>query len=89
MRALKAVDLFCGAGGTSTGAEASGAARVVCAVNHWQTAVETHSRNFPNAKHINSRIDQVRPGECPDVDLLFASPECTHHSRARGGTVDE
>lgn len=82
---LRAVDLFCGAGGTSQGAEKSGAARVVCAVNHWQVAVDTHSANFPHAKHINSRLDQVNPGECPKIDLLFASPECTHHSNARGG----
>lgn len=84
-RKLRAVDLFCGAGGTSQGAEQSGAAKVVCAVNHWQTAVETHSANFPHARHINSRLDQVNPGECPKIDLLFASPECIHHSRARGG----
>lgn len=82
---LRAADLFCGAGGTSTGAEASGAAKVVFAVNHWKTAVETHSSNFPHAKHVNSRIDQVNPSECGKLDILFASPECTHHSRARGG----
>jgi len=84
-RVLKAVDLFCGAGGTSQGAEQSGAARVITAVNHWQRAVETHSANFPHAKHINSRLDQVNPGESDRPDILFASPECTHHSRARGG----
>ncbi len=84
-RILKAVDLFCGAGGTSQGAEQSGAAKVICAVNHWQRAVETHSANFPDAKHINSRLDQVNPGESDRPDILFASPECTHHSRARGG----
>lgn len=82
---LKAVDLFCGAGGTSQGAEQSGAAKVLCAVNHWQIAVDTHSANFPHTLHINSRIDQVNPGECPKINLLFASPECTHHSNARGG----
>lgn len=82
---LKAADLFCGAGGTSIGAEQSGAAKVRFAVNHWDVAVETHSANFPDAKHVNSRLDQVRPSECPKIDLLFASPECMHHSRARGG----
>ena len=82
---LKAADLFCGAGGTSCGAESTGAARVAFALNHWTTAVETHSRNFPHAKHVNSRLDQTSPGECGKIDLLFASPECTHHSRARGG----
>lgn len=85
MTTLRAADLFCGAGGTSCGAESTGAARVAFALNHWSTAVETHSRNFPHAKHVNSRLDQTSPGECGRIDLLFASPECTHHSRARGG----
>lgn len=66
-RILKAVDLFCGAGGTSQGAEQSGAAKVICAVNHWQRAVDTHSANFPHAQHINSRLDQVNPGECGKI----------------------
>ena len=81
---LRSADLFCGAGGTSQGAEEAGA-KVVFAVNHWDIAVQTHSANFPGAKHVNSRLNLVRPGECPPIDLLFASPECTHHSRARGG----
>jgi DNA (cytosine-5)-methyltransferase 1 len=84
-RQLNCADLFCGAGGTSCGAEMTGGARVRFAVNHWQTAVDTHSANFPDAKHVNSRLDQVNPGECERPDILFASPECTHHSRARGG----
>lgn len=82
---LRAVDLFCGAGGTSQGAKQSGAAKVVCAVNHWNVACQTHSANFPDCRHINSRLDQVNPSECSKIDLLFASPECTGHSRARGG----
>lgn len=85
MRKLNAADLFCGAGGTSQGAEQSGAAKVRFALNHWQTAVDTHSANFPDAKHVNSRLDAVSPSEAERIDLLFASPECTHHSRARGG----
>lgn len=85
MKQLNCADLFCGAGGTSSGAESTGAARVRFAVNHWDIAVKTHSANFPDAKHVNSRLDQVSPSECPRIDLLFASPECTHHSRARGG----
>lgn len=82
---LRAVDLFCGAGGTSAGAEATGQAQVVFAVNHWQTAVSTHSANFPHCHHVNSRLNAVSPSEAGKFNLLFASPECTHHSRARGG----
>lgn len=85
MRKLKAADLFCGAGGTSLGAKQSGAVDVIFALNHWETAVKTHFANFPNAKHVNSRLDQTDPSECDPIDLLFASPSCTHHSRARGG----
>lgn len=91
MRKLIAADLFCGAGGTSQGAEQSGAATVRFAVNHWKIAVDTHSANFPHAQHVNSRLDQCSPSEVDRIDLLFASPECTHHSRARGGrpTTDQ
>lgn len=85
MRKLRAADLFCGAGGTTAGAESSGAVQVQFALNHWQTAVDTHFANFPHAKHVNSRLEQTSPSECDKIDLLFASPECTHHSRARGG----
>lgn len=82
---MKAADLFCGAGGTSAGAEASGEVNLVFALNHWDVAIQTHAANFPNAKHVNSRLDMTHPSECPKIDLLFASPECTHHSNARGG----
>lgn len=82
---LRAADLFCGAGGTSSGAEATGGVRVHYACNHWDKAIGTHSANFPHTKHFHCRIDQVDPRECDKIDLLFASPECTHHSRARGG----
>lgn len=61
MKQLNCADLFCGAGGTSSGAESTGAARVRFAVNHWSVAVQTHSANFPDAKHVNSRLDQVSP----------------------------
>jgi DNA (cytosine-5)-methyltransferase 1 len=82
---LIAADLFCGAGGTTCGAEQSGAAQVRFAVNHWDVAIQTHSANHPHTVHANRRLDQVHPGEAPRMDLLFASPECIHHSRARGG----
>lgn len=87
-RLLKAVDLFCGGGGTTTGAEQSGRVKVVYAVNHWQTAIDTHSRNHPDVQHVCMPIDAIDPRHdqtVPDFDLLLASPECTHHSIARGG----
>ena len=88
MRKLKAADLFCGAGGTTTGAEASGCVDVVLAVNHWHTAIQTHRENHPGTRHICARIDDIDPrhdATIPDLDLILASPECTYHSIARGG----
>ncbi|MFK4589043.1 site-specific DNA-cytosine methylase [Bradyrhizobium diazoefficiens] len=91
-RKILVADLFCGAGGSSTGA-ARALARLglemelVC-VNHWGTALETHQRNHPRARHYCADISQVRPHQVvPEgyLDLLMASPTCTHHSIARGG----
>ncbi|MBN2579133.1 MAG: DNA cytosine methyltransferase [Pirellulales bacterium] len=87
-RKLKAADLFCGGGGFTTGAEQSGRVSVVLAVNHWRTAIDTHSYNHPRTRHICARIDDIDPRHdksIPELDILLASPECTHHSIARGG----
>lgn len=76
-------DLFCGAGGSSLGAQAAGAT-LVMAANHWQTAIEVHQQNFPNADHDCADISQADPRRYPATDILLASPECTNHSQARG-----
>ena len=91
-RTYEVADLFCGAGGSSTGArraieEIGGAMRLV-AVNHWNLAIETHSANHPDATHVVEDVSIVDPEavvESGHLDLLMASPECTYHSRARGG----
>jgi DNA (cytosine-5)-methyltransferase 1 len=60
---------------------------LVC-VNHWGVAIETHKRNHPEARHYVQDIATVRPHLLvPEgyLDLLMASPTCTHHSVARGG----
>lgn len=86
------VDLFCGGGGTSTGlieaAENLKLKLKLIAINCWALAIATHSTNHPSAKHICGRVEQLRPREIVPggrVHLLVASPECTHHSIARGG----
>jgi DNA (cytosine-5)-methyltransferase 1 len=79
---LTVTDLFCGAGGSSIGAEAAGT-ELRMAANHWQLAVETHNTNFPNADHDCADVSQVRPSRYPHTDVLIASPECTNHSQAK------
>jgi DNA (cytosine-5)-methyltransferase 1 len=88
---LKITDLFCGAGGTSTGiiraAHKRGCTADLLAVNHWPTAVRTHELNHPSVRHLCENLDSVDPRKEVDgnLDLLAGSPECTHHSNARGG----
>ncbi|MEX0718666.1 MAG: DNA cytosine methyltransferase [Planctomycetaceae bacterium] len=83
---LKAIDLYCGAGGTTEGAEQLGV-RVHLAVNHWVPAIYTHRSNHRDTEHICATIDAVDPQEFVGrgINFIMASPECTHHSRARGG----
>lgn len=76
-------DLFCGAGGSSLGATGAGA-QLVMAANHWQTAIDVHQANFPDAGHDCADISQADPRRYPRTDILLASPECTNHSQARG-----
>jgi DNA (cytosine-5)-methyltransferase 1 len=58
------------------------------AANHWQLAVDTHNTNHPGADHSCADISQVDPRRFPRTDLLWASPECTNHSQAKGRARD-
>lgn len=80
---LKAIDLFAGAGGFSTGATMAGV-DVVYAANHWQMAVDFHARNHPRAEHQCQDLHQADWSRLPRHDIGLASPACTGHSPARG-----
>ena len=81
---LTLTDLFCGAGGSSTGAIQVPGVTARAASNHWQLAVDTHNTNHPDADHICADLSQIDPRYFPTTDILWASPECTNHSIARG-----
>jgi DNA (cytosine-5)-methyltransferase 1 len=89
---LLVADMFCGAGGTSEGAkraaERHGLEMTLILLNHWSIAVDTQRRHNPNARIFCQDIATLRPRVAVAegyLDLLIASPTCTHHSRARGG----
>ena len=90
-RPIVFLDLYCGAGGFSTGfAEAMkdlGRTFREIAINHWSRAVETMRANHPGVYAMQMDIDAVTPDdiEADVIDHLHASPSCTHHSRAKGG----
>ena len=81
---LTMTDLFCGAGGSSTGAVQVPGVSVKLAANHWDLAIETHNANHPNTDHLQADISQTNPRYVAGTDLLWASPECTNHSKAKG-----
>ena len=92
MKELNTVDLFCGAGGASTGLELALSRLKMChkglAINHWAVAVDTMKRNHPDIDTKQMSIEESVPADLVpggEVDLLWASPSCTHHSRAKGG----
>jgi DNA (cytosine-5)-methyltransferase 1 len=93
------VDLFCGAGGTSTGIHQSNAnAVVVACVNHDAVAIASHKENHPDCAHFTEDIrdfnvvlkiktitDKLRK-DFPGCKInVWASAECTHLSGAAGG----
>jgi DNA (cytosine-5)-methyltransferase 1 len=87
---MRAVDLFCGAGGSSLGAAAAGA-EIVAGFDIWPVAARVYAANFPRARFhlcdlailVESDIRVMRDDLGP-VDLLLASPPCVDHSPARG-----
>ena len=85
-------DLFCGAGGSSSGAKQAiaeiGGEMELVAINHWNIAIATHAANHPTARHLVEDVSLVDPESVVEegrLDLLMASPECKFYSRARGG----
>lgn len=82
------IDLFAGGGGASTGIEQAIGRAVDIAVNHDPEAVSLHTANHPQTRHFCSDVFEVDPLTVTDgqpVGLLWASPDCKHFSKAKGG----
>ena len=82
------VDLFAGGGGASTGIEQAIGRHVDVAVNHDREAISLHTANHPQTRHFCSDVFEVDPLTVTDgqpVGLLWASPDCKHFSKAKGG----
>lgn len=82
------VDLFAGGGGASTGIARALGADPRVAINHNEHAIAMHQANHPDSQHFLCDINEVDPrAACAghEVALLWASPDCRHFSRAKGG----
>jgi DNA (cytosine-5)-methyltransferase 1 len=82
------VDSFAGGGGASTGIEMALGRSPDIAINHDAEALALHRMNHPETLHLPHNVWKVDPvavtGGRP-VGLLWASPDCKHFSKAKGG----
>lgn len=91
---VDALDLFCGFGGSSQGIRRAGIT-LRAAANHNERSIEVHAANFRDADHWRADLVDRKSGDYVDVrDLprarfLWASPSCTHHSRANAKKLYE
>jgi DNA (cytosine-5)-methyltransferase 1 len=72
-------------------------AKVVIGINHDAVAIESHKANHPDTHHFVEDFTELDPHRLvsiieeakrlyPNAKVLFwASAECTHHSKAKGG----
>lgn len=86
------IDGFAGGGGASEGLRMAGV-EVTIAINHDPAAIKMHTVNHPKALHLTEDIFQVDLSKyiIPDdsVDVCWLSPDCSSHSRAKGGQPRE
>lgn len=87
---IQAIDLFCGAGGSTYGATQAGV-DVVAGFDMWDLAIKAYQTNFPHATTFKRDLRSFSKGEIQNIhsslgkiDLILASPECTNHSKAKG-----
>ena len=82
------VDNFAGGGGASTGIEIAIGHSVDIAINHDPAAIAMHRANHPTTEHYTEDVWEVDPvAACAGrpVALAWFSPDCKHHSKAKGG----
>lgn len=82
------IDCFAGGGGASVGIEMALGRQVDIAVNHDAQAIRMHKTNHPDTLHLTEdifKVDLQKYVSGRHVALMWASPDCTSHSKAKGG----
>ena len=82
------IDCFAGGGGASVGIEMALGRGVDIAINHDPEAIKMHKVNHPNTLHLTEdifKVDLQKYVNGRKVSLMWASPDCTNYSKAKGG----
>lgn len=86
------IDCFAGGGGASVGIEMALGRQVDIAINHDPDAILMHKTNHPKTLHLTEdifKVDLKKYVQGKHVSLMWASPDCTSHSKAKGGKPRE
>ena len=86
------IDCFAGGGGASVGIEMALGRKVDIAINHDPEAIRMHTVNHPSTIHLTEdifKVDLTKYVGDKHVSLMWASPDCTSHSKAKGGQPRE
>ncbi|WP_333647999.1 DNA cytosine methyltransferase [Lacrimispora sp.] len=86
------IDCFAGGGGASVGIEMALGRHVDIAINHDPQAIRMHKTNHPDTLHLTEdifKVDLQKYVKSRHVALMWASPDCTSHSKAKGGKPRE
>lgn len=86
------IDCFAGGGGASVGIELALGRSVDIAINHDPEAIRMHKANHPRTVHLTEdifKVDLQKYVKGRHVALMWASPDCTSHSKAKGGQPRE
>ena len=86
------IDCFCGGGGATEGIEQALGRSVDIGVNHDKEAIRLHMVNHPETLHLTEDIFEVDLEKYVSgrhVALMWASPDCTQFSKAKGGRPRE
>lgn len=81
------IDSFAGVGGWGVGEESATGWAVDVAINHDAYAIANHAINHPATLHYQSDVFEVDPRQVEPgrrIAHCHFSPDCTHHSKARG-----
>lgn len=87
MRKGLIIDAFAGGGGASVGIEMALGRPVDIAINHDPQAIRMHQVNHPDTVHLTEdifKVDLQKYIKGRNVSLMWASPDCTSHSKAKG-----
>ena len=82
------IDCFAGGGGASVGIELALGREVDLAINHDPDAIRCHITNHPTTLHLTEdifKVDLQKYVGGRHVALMWASPDCTQFSKAKGG----